>query len=119
MQDGTVALWELATGKRVRVFESGPLRIPATPPGGPPGRAVPLAPVDPALLAFSPDGGVLVHSHEREVAVWDVGSGKVLARLKGHGGAVLAGAFAPDGHTLATASADTTVLVWNRKSGEW
>ena len=119
MQDGTVALWELATGKRVRVFESGPLRIPATPPGGPPGRAVPLAPVDPALLAFSPDGGVLVHSHEREVAVWDVGSGKVLARLKGHGGAVLAGAFAPDGHALATASADTTVLVWNRKSGEW
>jgi WD40 repeat protein len=70
-------------------------------------------------MAYSTDGRVLVHGHGREVAVWDVGSGKVLARLKGHGGVVLAGAFAPDGNTLATASADTTVLVWNRKSGGW
>jgi WD40 repeat protein len=36
-----------------------------------------------------------------------------LDRLKGHRGAILDGAFAPDGKSLATASGDTTVLVWN------
>src|SRR5207245_2707357 len=56
MQDGTVALWELITGKRVRVFESASLIVPESPNGGPPGKAVPLAPTDPVLLAFSPDG---------------------------------------------------------------
>src|SRR5262249_6623432 len=112
MQDGTVAVWDLTTGKRARVYESGPLSVPQRPPGSPPGAGALLGPVDPALLAFSPDGLVLVHSRGPEVAVWAVGSGKRLGLLKGHGGAVLAGDFAPDGK-LATASADTTVLVWD------
>jgi RNA polymerase sigma factor (sigma-70 family) len=50
MQDGTVALWDLTTGKRIRVFESGWLIAPKPPQGGPPGRAAPLAPADPVLL---------------------------------------------------------------------
>jgi RNA polymerase sigma factor (sigma-70 family) len=108
MQDGTVALWEVATGKERRLYESGPATVPSRPLGGPPGSAAPLAPADPALLAFSPDGRVLAHGRGREVAVWDVGSGKELGRLKGHGGA-----FAPAGKALATAGADTTALVWD------
>jgi hypothetical protein len=65
------------------------------------------------MLAFSPDGLLLAHGRGREIVVWDVGSGKELGRLKGHQGAVCAGAFAPNGKTLATGSADTTVLVWD------
>jgi WD40 repeat protein len=113
MQDGTVALWEVATGKERGRYQTGPAVVPARPLGGPPGGAVPLPPADPALLAFSPDGRVLAHGRGREVAVWDIATGKELGRLKGHQGAVFAGAFAPDGKTLATAGADTTALVWD------
>jgi WD40 repeat protein len=56
---------------------------------------------------------MLAHSRGREISIWDVGSAKELAKLKGHQGAVLAGAFSPDGKTLTTTSADTTALVWD------
>ena len=47
------------------------------------------------------------------VHVWDVVTGKELASFKGHTAAVTAVAFAPNGKTIASASADTTALVWD------
>jgi WD40 repeat protein len=38
--------------------------------------------------------------------------------LRGHAGAVTAVAFSPDGTTLASASADSTIKIWNKKTGE-
>jgi WD40 repeat protein len=66
-------------------------------------------------LAFSPDGRTLASACLKEVAVrlWDVFSGKEVAKLDGHRGPVRSLAFSPDGKILASGSTDTTVLLWD------
>src|SRR5262249_29225269 len=57
-------------------------------------------------VAFSPDGQALAAVAQKQgapVKLWDLASGKVRARLKGHAGWPRAAAFSPDG-ILATAS---------------
>jgi eukaryotic-like serine/threonine-protein kinase len=67
-----------------------------------------------ADLAFSPDGRWLATpSEKKDVKVWDAASGKEVAKLEGHAGAVLRLTFSPDGRHLASTSADTTVKVWD------
>jgi WD40 repeat protein len=46
------------------------------------------------------------------VRLWDVATGQERITLKGHPAAVVRAAFAPDGKTLATASADGTLKLW-------
>jgi WD40 repeat protein len=127
MLDGTVVIFEVASGRQRRRFQSGPPIVPVRLGGSLARKGAPLAAVDPALLLFSPDGRLLAHSRGQDVMLWDVGSGQEFCRWEGHGGAVFAGAFTPDGKSLATASADTSVLVWDvtapppaaAKSREW
>jgi hypothetical protein len=47
------------------------------------------------------------------IHVWDVTTGAEIADLHGHTGSINAVAFAPDGKTLASASSDTTALIWD------
>ena len=44
---------------------------------------------------------------------------KCVHTLKGHSGAVNAIAISPEGNTFASASNDTTVNLWNLKTGKW
>ncbi len=51
------------------------------------------------------------------VKLWDAVRGQELRTLAGHGGRVMAVAFSPDGHTLASASADGSVRLWSVVEG--
>ena len=74
-------------------------------------------------VCLSPDGKILAATvyrwYPEVVRVWEVDSGKLLFDLKGHthscGTSVT---FSSDGHLLASGSRDTTVFVWDLKTGE-
>ncbi len=69
---------------------------------------------DGRTLAFRPGGHVLATGHDGgDSALWDADTGRKLATLKGHADDVLDLAFSPDGATLATASKDRQVRLWN------
>jgi RNA polymerase sigma factor (sigma-70 family) len=88
-----ITLWELATGKeRCRI-------------------AVPTE--RPETLRFSPDGRWLARGDDRAVHLCAVWSGQRVHSFAGHDSAVTRLAFAPDSQSLASASFDTTVLVWD------
>jgi WD40 repeat protein len=65
-----------------------------------------------APLEFSPDGRRLVSVRGKEAYLWDVATGAKLRTFAGHRGDISAVAFSERGDRLATASRDTTVLVW-------
>jgi hypothetical protein len=65
-------------------------------------------------VAFSSDGKLLASGHQdKTIRLWEIATGKELARLQGHHGWVRALAFAPDAKALASASDDNTVLIWD------
>src|SRR5262249_59949319 len=51
------------------------------------------------------------------VRLWDAATGKPLGVLEGHTGAVRRLAYSPDGQTLASASFDGTVRLWDVSAG--
>jgi WD40 repeat protein len=64
-------------------------------------------------LVFTPDGTKLVSVGDNVVKVWDAGSGKELAVLRGHDATVQALAVAFDGRTAASGGADGTIEIWD------
>ena len=103
--DGTVRLWDAATGRLLRVLAGH-------------GSSV-------WSVAFSPDGRTIASgSFDGTVRLWDAASGRQLRVLKGHSNAVLSVAFSPDGRTIASGSGDLfsdssdhTVRLWDAASG--
>jgi WD40 repeat protein len=142
-QDGTVVIWELATGvERCRCKAAldwvGYLAF------SPDGRYLagttmrrgyftPQSPIhlwDAATgrelrlfearghsvtcLSFSPDGRNLASgAGDRTVRLWEVATGKERRRFAGHQGVIRSVALSGDGMLLASASDDTTALVWD------
>ena len=71
-------------------------------------------------VAFSPDGSDLAVSSTNTIKLWKVGTGEAWATLKGHSNMVFDIAFLEGGRTLASASLDQTVKLWDltRAGGE-
>jgi WD40 repeat protein len=63
-------------------------------------------------LAVSPDGKTLA-TGDQLVALWDVATGRELARWDAHGIQVTALAFSPDGGMLVSGAADGSVKLWD------
>ncbi|KIG17054.1 High-affnity carbon uptake protein Hat/HatR [Enhygromyxa salina] len=68
-------------------------------------------------FGFGADGNLMLATGEFEgsefsVALIDVNSGGIVRGFLGHTDAVTDAAFSPDGGNFASASADTTVLIW-------
>jgi WD40 repeat protein len=76
-------------------------------------------------LAFSPDSRLLAtaanadpSNPEFTIKLWDVAAGQELFTLRGHEDAIHGIAFSPDGRWLASASMDTTVIIWDVQTGQ-
>jgi WD40 repeat protein len=89
-------LWELESG-RCRVFEKCTGGLPA--------------------IAFSPDGRYIVsgshHMYDNPLRLWEVDSGREIARYQGHTEPVFAVAFSPDGQHVISGSWDNTLRLWD------
>ena len=96
--DNTGRLWNVKTGELVRILEGheGGVRS----------------------AAFSPDGKTLARDTDNTIRLWDVISGSHLRTFTGHESYVSSVAFSPDGTTLASGSYDSTIRLWNTKTGE-
>jgi hypothetical protein len=94
-----VAVWDVATKKQHKKL----------PTGSAPYHTLTFSPkndsVDGVILAAGCGNGA--------VQLWDANSGEDIVMLRGHAGLILALAFASDGMTLASASSDALVRVWD------
>jgi WD40 repeat protein len=98
--DGTMRLWDTATGKELRTIRTG---------------------AGSAGLALSPDGKtVLTTSSIRPplLRLWDLQTGKELRSFKGHTRLGWPVAFAPDGKRVLSGAMDGTARLWDVQTGK-
>ena len=97
--DGTIKLWNLATGEEVRTLTGHTHRVWS--------------------VAFSPDSQTLASgSFDNTIKLWNLATGKEVRTLTGHTSYVYSVAFSPDGQTLLSGSDDKTIKLWNVTSGK-
>ena len=139
--DHTARVWDARTGRSLAVLEghTGPVNSAAFSPDGTRVVTASLRPHGPGLGrrlrhdrrraqraqgagdlgSIQPDGArVATASMDRTAKVWDPGSGKITAELKGHDDPVISAVFSPDGARVVTASQDATARVWETTTGK-
>jgi len=127
-EDGKLLLWDSAPGAGPNSLNAIPSLPWDSAPSAAPSSldAIPSQPISQPIyvlpilepiygLAYTPDSKILVSGGPADqILVWDVSSRKLLRRLERNGSKlVLALALSPDGKTLAVASGDSKVALWN------
>lgn len=90
--DRTTRVWEVSTGKCLHVFK---------------GRAWVQG------VAFSPDGSLLAVAAGTSIGLFEVETGREVARLATHRRKTMSVAFSPSGRTLVSGSMDGGVCCWD------
>ncbi|QDU64204.1 WD domain, G-beta repeat [Planctomycetes bacterium Pan216] len=97
--DGSVRVWDVASGKTIRTFREHSAEVCA--------------------LAFGPQSQQLASaSEDRTVILWDLDVSTSVRTLEGHTDRIDAIAWSPDGKTIASAGWDTSVRLWSPESGQ-
>ena len=94
-RDNTARLWDAATGKELLILNENS-----------------------RYVSLSPDGRTALTGGNQSVQLWDVGTGNLLRRFRGHSSYVTAVAFSPDGKTVLTGSHDHTARLWDLTTAE-
>lgn len=71
-------------------------------------------------IAWSPNAPLLAGGDNGDtnmVKIWDARTGKLTTSLNGHTSSVQGVAWSPDGSSLASASADMTIRIWDARQG--
>ncbi|KAL6759877.1 WD40-repeat-containing domain protein [Haematococcus lacustris] len=130
-KDGSILKWDLASGRKKRLFRPGELgpngrvATPTAPAAGAPAASSagpdwvkkgPRVASQAALLAVavSSDGALLaVGGGDRKVHLFDARTDAYLQAFPGHRDSITALAWREGSHTLASGSADRTVKLWS------
>ncbi|MCB9453072.1 MAG: TIR domain-containing protein [Anaerolineaceae bacterium] len=100
--DGTVIVWNVATGEENYRFENHHSSILAFARG-----------------LWSPDGTrIVTYSDDHKALIWNVSTGDLQQELSGHGADILFMAWSPDSARLVSISADNTARVWDAATGQ-
>src|SRR3954447_26124514 len=93
-EDNTVRIWEVDTGRSLRVLEGHSDRVWS--------------------VAWSPDGRLaLSGSADNTVRIWEVDTGRSLRVLEGHSGTLWSVAWSPDGRLALSAALNGVMRLWN------
>jgi WD40 repeat protein len=95
--DGSVGVWDVESGSLIVMIKD--IALPSN------------------CVAFSPDGGAVLIGTGNEIVICDALDGRARGRLAGHEGKIVGLVFSADGETLASASRDGTVRLWDYKDG--
>jgi len=141
--DKTLKLWNVATGKQIRIIEMPtPAHVPDSVAFSPDGKQILSgSSVDSTIklwnaakgkeirtftghkegigsVCFSPDGKqVLSGSHDNTMKLWDTATGKEIKTFSGHSDWVNSVALSLDGKYIASGSRDKSVKLWDAASG--